>query len=154
MSDPDRLDTFTERARKVLDLAQEEAQQLNHNYVGTEHLLLGLVREGQGMGVLVLKHLGVNLDEVRSAVEAQLGGGDQAGVEEIGWTPLTKKVIELAADESRRLNHHFVGAEHLLMGLVRTGEGVAASVLENLGVNLEKVRIQAIRVASQRTDPP
>src|SRR5213078_4538415 len=136
----DRFDKFTERARKVLTLAQEEAQRFNHNYIGTEHLLLGLVREGDGVAARVLSNMGVQLPKVRSAVEFIIGRGEGAVVGEIGLTPRAKKVIELAIDEARRLNHHYIGTEHLLLGLVREGEGIAAGVLESLGVNLAKVR--------------
>src|SRR5512134_1274030 len=145
----DRFDKFTERARRVLTLAQEEAQRFNHNYIGTEHLLLGLVREGEGVAAKVLANLGVELNKVRSAVEFIIGRGDRAVMGEIGLTPRAKKVIELAVDEARRLNHHYIGTEHLLLGLVREGEGIAAGVLESLGVSLDKVRAQVIHVLSQ-----
>ena len=143
---PDRFDKFTERARRVLTLAQEEAQRFNHNYIGTEHLLLGLVREGDGVAAKVLSNLGVDLNKVRSAVEFIIGRGDRSGTGEIGLTPRAKKVIELAVDEARRLNHSYIGTEHLLLGLVREGEGVAAGVLESLGVNLERVRGETTRI--------
>src|SRR5215469_4500125 len=149
MSDRDRFDKFTERARRVLSLAQEEAQRFQHNYIGTEHLLLGLVREGDGVAARVLNNLGVELHEVRRAVEFIIGRGDRIVLGEIGLTPRAKKVIELAVDEARRLNHHYIGTEHLLLGLVREGEGIAAGVLESLGVNLEKVRTQTIQVLNQ-----
>src|SRR5579863_110546 len=149
----DQFDKFTERARKVLSLAQEEAQRFNHNYIGTEHLLLGLVREGDGVAAKVLSNLGVELNKVRSAVEFIIGRGDRIVLGEIGLTPRAKKVIELAVDEARRLNHHYIGTEHLLLGLVREGEGIAAGVLESLGVNLEKVRTQTIQVLSQSGAP-
>ena len=145
----DRFDKFTERARRVLTLAQEEAQRFNHNYIGTEHLLLGLVREGDGVAAKVLANLGVELTKVRSAVEFIIGRGDRAVLGEIGLTPRAKKVIELAVDEARRLNHHYIGTEHLLLGLVREGEGIAAGVLESLGVNLERVRAETTRILSQ-----
>src|SRR6266545_801285 len=122
----DRFDKFTERARRVLTLAQEEALRFNHNYIGTEHLLLGLVREGEGVAAKVLANLGVELNKVRSAVEFIIGRGDRAVMGEIGLTPRAKKVIELAVDEARRLGHHYIGTEHLLLGLVREGEGIAA----------------------------
>ncbi len=144
-----QFDKFTERARKVLTLAQEEAQRFNHNYIGTEHLLLGLVREGDGVAARVLSNMGVQLPKVRSAVEFIIGRGEGAVVGEIGLTPRAKKVIELAVDEARRLNHHYIGTEHLLLGLVREGEGIAAGVLESLGVNLEKVRAQVMQVVNQ-----
>ncbi len=146
---PDRFDKFTERARRVLTLAQEEAQRFNHNYIGTEHLLLGLVREGDGVAAKVLSNLGVDLNKVRSAVEFIIGRGDRSGTGEIGLTPRAKKVIELAVDEARRLNHSYIGTEHLLLGLVREGEGVAAGVLESLGVNLERVRGETTRILAQ-----
>src|SRR5207249_3858826 len=145
----DRFDKLTERARRVLSLAQEEAQRFNHNYIGTEHLLLGLVREGDGLAAKVLSNLGVELNKVRSAVEFIIGRGDRPTTGEVGLTPRAKKVIELAVDEARRLNHHYIGTEHLLLGLVREGEGIAAGVLESLGVSLEKVRAETQRILSQ-----
>ncbi len=145
----DRFDKFTERARRVLTLAQEEALRFNHNYIGTEHLLLGLVREGEGVAAKVLGNLGVELNKVRSAVEFIIGRGDRAVMAEIGLTPRAKKVIELAVDEARRLGHHYIGTEHLLLGLVREGEGIAAGVLESLGVSLDKVRAEVTRILSQ-----
>ena len=146
MNDKDRFDKFTERARRVLSLAQEEAQRFQHNYIGTEHLLLGLVREGEGVAAKVLSNLGVELNKVRSAVEFIIGRGDRIVLGEIGLTPRAKKVIELAVDEARRLNHHYIGTEHLLLGLVREGEGIAAGALESMGVDLEKVRAETLRV--------
>src|SRR5689334_22451235 len=145
----DRFDKFTERARRVLTLAQEEAQRFNHNYIGTEHLLLGLVREGDGVAAKVLSNLGVELNKVRSAVEFIIGRGDRMVIGDISLTPRAKKVIELSVEEARRLNHNHIGTEHLLLGLVREGEGIAAGVLESLGVNLEKVRSQVSQVVSQ-----
>ena len=134
------FEKFSERARRVLSLAQEEAQRFNHNYIGTEHILLGLVRENEGTAAKVLGGLGIELNKIRSAVEFIIGKGDTAASGEIGLTPRAKKVIELAVDEARRLNHHYIGTEHLLIGLMREGEGVAAGVLESLGVTLDKVR--------------
>ena len=145
----DKFEKFTERARKVFSLAQEEAQRFNHNYIGTEHLLLGLVREGDGIAARVLANLGVQLPKVRSAVEFIIGRGDGLVVGDPGLTPRAKKVIELAMDEARRLNNHYIGTEHLLLGLVREGEGIAAGVLESLGVSLEKVRQSVMQVVSQ-----
>src|ERR1051325_9357325 len=145
----DRFDKFTERARRVLSLAQEEAQRFNHNYIGTEHLLLGHVREGDGLAAKVLTNLGVELNKVRSAVEFIIGRGDRPTTGEVGLTPRAKKVIELAVDEARRLNHHYIGTEHLLLGLVREEIGRAAGVLESLGVSLEKVRAETQRILSQ-----
>ncbi len=150
--DRNRHDKFTERARKVLSLAQEEAQRFQHDYIGTEHLLLGLVREGEGVAAKVLSNLGVELKEVRNAVEAMIGRGDPIVLGELGLTPRAKKVIELAVDEARRLNHHYIGTEHLLLGLMREGESIAAEALQSLGVNLEKVRTETIRVLNQQKD--
>ncbi len=144
-----RFEKFSERARKVLSLAQEEAQRFNHNYIGTEHILLGLVRETEGVAARVLHNLGVELTKVRSAVEFIIGKGEKSVPGEIGLTPRAKRVIELAVDEARRLNHSYIGTEHLLIGLLREGEGVAAGVLESLGVTLEKVRNETNRILSQ-----
>ncbi|MCY4108922.1 MAG: ATP-dependent Clp protease ATP-binding subunit [Chloroflexi bacterium] len=144
----DRLDKFTERAKKVLVYAQDEATRFNHNYIGTEHLLLGLLREGEGIAARVLSNLGVELNKVRSAVEFIIGRGERMVVGDINLTPRAKRVIELAVEEARRLGHNYIGTEHLLLGLVREGEGIAAGVLESLGVNLEKVRAQVVQVVS------
>ncbi|HEV8634087.1 MAG TPA: Clp protease N-terminal domain-containing protein, partial [Chloroflexota bacterium] len=132
----DRFDKFTERARRVLTFSQEEAQRFNHNYIGTEHLLLGLVREGEGVAAKVLANMGLELNKVREMVQFTIGRGDRMVMGEIGLTPRAKKVIELAVDEARRLNHQYIGTEHLLLGLVREGEGIAAGVLVTLGVSL------------------
>ena len=150
--DRNRYDRFTERARKVLSLAQEEAQRLQHNYIGTEHLLLGLVREGEGVAAKVLSNLGVELNKVRSTIEFIVGRGDRIVLGQIGLTPRAKRVIELAVDEAHRLNHHYIGTEHLLLGLVREGDGIAVGALESLGVNLEEVRMETIRVLNQQKD--
>lgn len=144
-----RFEKFSERARRVLSLAQEEAQNFNHNYIGTEHILLGLVRETEGVAAKVLINLGVELSKVRSAVEFIIGKGERTSSGEIGLTPRAKKVIELAVDEAKRLNHQYIGTEHLLIGLLREGEGVASGVLESLGVNLEKGRGETTRILSQ-----
>jgi ATP-dependent Clp protease ATP-binding subunit ClpC len=149
MNEKERFDTFTERARKVLSLAQEEAQRFNHNYIGTEHLLLGLVRDSDSTAAKVLGNLGVELNKVRSAVEFIINRGDRIVLGDIGLTVRARKVIELAIDEAQRSNHHYVGTEHLLLGMVREGEGIAAGVLESLGVNLEKVRTETIQVLNQ-----
>jgi ATP-dependent Clp protease ATP-binding subunit ClpC len=143
-----RFEKFSERARRVLSLAQEEAQRFNHNYIGTEHILLGLVRETEGVAARVLSGLGVDLSKVRSAVEFIIGRGEKPTQGEIGLTPRAKKVVELAVDEARRMNHTYIGTEHLLIGLLREGEGVAAGVLESLGVTLEKVRAETHRILS------
>jgi ATP-dependent Clp protease ATP-binding subunit ClpC len=146
-----RFEKFSERARRVLSLAQEEAQRFNHNYIGTEHILLGLVRESEGVAARVLANLGTELSKIRSAVEFIIGRGERPSPGEIGLTPRAKKVIELAVDEARRLNHHYIGTEHLLIGLMREGEGVAAGVLESLGITLDKVRAETSRILSQST---
>jgi ATP-dependent Clp protease ATP-binding subunit ClpC len=142
----DKFDRFTKRARRVLTLAQEEAQRLNHNYIGTEHLLLGLVREDNGVAVRVLRELGVEPKQIRERIERTVGRGQRAMYGKLSLTPRTKRVIELAVDEARRLGHHYIGTEHLLLGLVREGEGVAVDVLKGLGISLEKVRSQTARV--------
>jgi uncharacterized damage-inducible protein DinB len=149
-----RFEKFTERARKALQLAQEEAQRFNHNYIGTEHILLGLVRQDDGVAARVLSNLGIELNKVRSSVEFIIGRGDSVVMGEIGLTPRSKRVIELALDEARRLNHHYIGTEHLLLGLVREGEGIAAGVLESLGVSLEKVRRSVLQVLKESGGEP
>ena len=140
VNDRDRFDRFTERARKVLSLAQEEAQRFQHNYIGTEHLLLGLVREGEGVAARVLESMGVELYKVRQAVEFIIGRGDRIVLGEIGLTPRAKKVIELAVDEARRLSHHYIGTEHLLLGLIREEKGIASLLLQKLDVDREAIR--------------
>src|SRR5207244_695348 len=142
----DRFDKFTERARKVLQLAQEEAQRFNHNYIGTEHILLGLVREGDGVAARVLNNMGIELHKVRSAVEFIIGRGDRMVMGEIGLTPRAKRVIELAVDEARHLNHHYIGTEHLLLGLLAEEESIAAGVLWSLGVSHQEARKEVIEV--------
>ena len=149
-----RFEKFSERARRVLSLAQEEAQRFNHTYISTEHVLLGLVRETDGVASRVLANLGVEPNKVRSAVEFIIGRGERTSGGEIGLTPRAKKVIELAVDEARRLNHHYIGTEHLLIGLLREGEGVAAGVLESLGVNLDKTRAETSRILTQSLQQP
>ncbi|MDE3102245.1 MAG: ATP-dependent Clp protease ATP-binding subunit [Chloroflexota bacterium] len=145
------FDRFNDRAKRVLALAQDEAIRFNHNYIGTEHLLLGLVREGEGVAARVLDSLGVELSKVRTAVEFIIGRGDSTTApSDITLSPRTKKVIELAIDEARKLGHSHVGTEHLLLGLVREGEGIASGVLESLGVSLEKVRHQVIATLGQQ----
>jgi ATP-dependent Clp protease ATP-binding subunit ClpC len=144
-----RFEKFSERARRVLSLAQEEAQRFNHNYIGTEHVLLGLARETDGVAARVLTSLGIELPKVRSAVEFIIGRGERPSPGDIGLTPRAKKVIELAVDEARRLSHHYIGTEHLLIGIMREGEGVAAGVLESLGVSLDKIRTETTRILNQ-----
>jgi hypothetical protein len=152
LSDRDRFEKFTERARKVLRLAQEEAQRLGHTAIGTEHLLLGLVREGDGVAAKVLTNLSVELDQVRREVEFIIGRQDRVVRGEIGLTPRAKKVIQLAVEEGQRLGHHYIGTEHLLLGLVREGAGIAAGVLARLGVKLDDVRAQTLHVLGQPDD--
>lgn len=144
-----RFEKFSERARRVLTSAQEEAQHLNHSYIGTEHILLGLIREEEGVAAKVLIGLGVSLSKVRSAVEYIIGRGEKSVTSEIGLTPRAKRVIELAIDEARRLGHNYIGTEHILLGLLHEGEGVAAGVLESFGISLEQVRTETTRVLSQ-----
>lgn len=144
----DRFDRFTERARAVLSRAQEEAQRLNHSYIGTEHLLLGLLGDGETPAARTLRQLGIELDQARKTVESIIGRGDREVFGEVGLTPRAKKVIELATDEARRLRHHYVGTEHLLLGLVREGDGIGARVLTDLGATLDHVRAQVIQVLS------
>ncbi len=152
MDSRDRFNKFTEHARKVLALAQEEAQRFQHNYIGTEHLLLGLVREGEGVAAKVLTNLGVQLGDVRRAVEFIIGRGDRIVEGEIGLTPRAKKVIELAVDEAKLLKHQYIGTEHILLGLVREGGGIAAGVLESMGVKLEQVRAETLKVLQGSED--
>lgn len=139
-------DKFTEQARKVFSVAQEEAQRFQHYYVGPEHLLLGLVQEGEGAAAKVLSDLGVELNKARRAVEFVVGHGDRMALGEVGLTPRAERVIELAADEARLLNHYHIGTEHLLLGLIREGGSIATGVLEALNVSLEEVRRLTIQV--------
>jgi ATP-dependent Clp protease ATP-binding subunit ClpA len=141
-----RFDKFTERARRVFAFAQEEARRFQHNFIGTEHLLLGLIRDGDGVALQVMRNLGIDPAQVREKVEYIIGRGDRIVQGQIGLTPRAKKVVELAVDEARRMNHHYIGTEHLLLGLVREGEGIAAGVLESLGMNLEKTRREIRKV--------
>jgi len=136
---------FTPRAKKVLELSMEEANELGHNYIGTEHLLLGLVREENGVAVKVLRELGVEPGQVIRAVERTVGRGERAPFGKPTLAPRTKRVIELAVDEARLMGHHYIGTEHLLLGLVREGEGIAVNVLRGLGINLDRVRTQTAR---------
>lgn len=149
-NDAQSFDKFTERARAVLSYSQEEAQRLNHNYIGAEHLLLGLLRATDGIAARALNSLGVELEEARRSVESIVGRGSRVVLGAVGMTPRAKKVIELATVEARKLNHHYIGTEHLLLGIVREGEGIATGVLERLGVTLVAVREQVMRVLSSR----
>jgi len=146
------FERFTEKAIKVIMLAQEEARRLGHNFVGTEQILLGLIGEGTGVAAKVLKSMGVNLKDARVEVEKIIGRGSGFVAVEIPFTPRAKRVLELSLEEARQLGHNYIGTEHLLLGLIREGEGVAARVLENLGVDLAKVRIQVIRMLGETAE--
>jgi ATP-dependent Clp protease ATP-binding subunit ClpC len=138
------FEIFTDRARRVVVLAQEEARMLNHNYIGTEHILLGLIHEGKGVGAKALESLGISLDTLQQQVKEKVGRGEHAPSGHIPFTPSAKKVLELALSESKALGHHYVGTEHILLGLVREGNGVAAQVLLKPGVDVNLVRQQVI----------
>jgi ATP-dependent Clp protease ATP-binding subunit ClpA len=142
------FERFTDRARRVVVLAQEEARLLNHNYVGTEHLLLGLAHEGQGVAAKALESLGISLEAVRAQVEEIIGQGQQAPSGHIPFTPRAKTVLELSLREANQLGHNYIGTEHLLLGLIREGEGVAAQVLVKLGGDLSRIRQQVIQLLS------
>jgi ATP-dependent Clp protease ATP-binding subunit ClpA len=140
------FERFTDRARRVVVLAQEEARMLDHNYLGTEHILLGLIHEGEGVAARALESLGISLEAVRQQVQEIIGRGQQAPSAHIPFTPRAKKVLELASQEALRLGHNYVGTEHILLGLIREGEGVAAQVLVKLGADLNRVRQQVIQL--------
>src|ERR1700709_598388 len=140
------MNNFPPRAQQVLALARKEADRFNHNYVGTEHLLLGLIKLGQGVAVNVLQKMGLDLDTVRTEVEKQVGSGPETKmVGNIPYTPRVKKVLALAGKEAKSLNHSYVGTEHILLGLLREGEGVAARVLKNLEVDIERTRNEILK---------
>src|SRR2546421_658180 len=140
------FERFTDRARRVVVLAQEEARMLNHNYIGTEHILLGLIHEGEGVAAKALESLGISLEAVRQQVEEIIGQGQQAPSGHIPFTPRAKKVLELSLREALQLGHNYIGTEHILLGLIREGEGVAAQVLVKLGADLNRVRQQVIQL--------
>src|SRR6059036_1369407 len=142
------FERFTDRARRVVVLAQEEARMLNHNYIGTEHILLGLIHEGEGVAAKALESLGISLEGVRQQVEEIIGQGQQAPSGHIPFTPRAKKVLELSLREALQLGHNYIGTEHILLGLIREGEGVAAQVLHKLGADLNRVRQQVIQLLS------
>src|SRR5438552_11834985 len=154
----DMFERFTDRARKVMALANQEAQRFNHEYIGTEHILLGLVKEGSGVGANVLKNLDVDLRKMRLEVEKLVKSGpDMVTMGKLPQTPRAKKVIEYAIEEARNLNHNYVGTEHLLLGLLREHDGVAAQVLMNLGLKLEEVREEVLNLLGagvENEDPP
>ena len=142
------FERFTDRARRVVVLAQEEARMLNHNYIGTEHILLGLIHEGEGVAAKALESLSISLEGVRQQVEEIIGQGQQAPSGHIPFTPRAKKVLELSLREALQLGHNYIGTEHILLGLIREGEGVAAQVLVKLGADLNRVRQQVIQLLS------
>jgi ATP-dependent Clp protease ATP-binding subunit ClpC len=138
------FERFTDRARRVVVLAQEEARMLQHNYIGTEHILLGLIHEGEGVAARVLESLGIGLEAVRQQVEEIIGRGQYASAGHIPFTPRAKKVLELSLREALQLGHTYIGTEHILLGLIREGDGVAAQVLVRLGADLNRTRQQVI----------
>jgi ATP-dependent Clp protease ATP-binding subunit ClpA len=140
------FERFTDRARRVVVLAQEEARMLNHNYIGTEHILLGLAHEGEGVAAKALEALDIQLEAVRQQVEEIIGKGQYAPSGHIPFTPRAKKVLELSLRESLQLGHDYIGTEHILLGLIREGEGVAAHVLVRLGADLDRVREEVIKL--------
>ena len=142
------FERFTDRARRAIVLAQEEARLLNHNYLGTEHLLLGLIHQGDGVAAKTLESLGISLADARTQVEETIGRGGQAPSDHIPFTPRAKKVLELSLREAQQLGHNYIGTEHILLGLVREADGVAALVLRNLGADLARVRQQVIQLLS------
>ncbi|MET0447541.1 MAG: Clp protease N-terminal domain-containing protein, partial [Aeromicrobium sp.] len=142
------FERFTDRARRVVVLAQEEARMLSHNYIGTEHILLGLIHEGEGVAAKALESLDISLEAVRGQVEDIIGQGQQAPSGHIPFTPRAKKVLELSLREALQLGHNYIGTEHILLGLIREGEGVAAQVLVKLGADLNRVRQQVIQLVS------
>ena len=142
------FERFTDRARRVVVLAQEEARMLNHNYIGTEHLLLGLIHEGEGIAAKALESMGVTLSAVREQVQDIIGPGQQAPSGHIPFTPRAKKVLELSLREALQLGHNYIGTEHILLGLIRAGEGVASQVLSKLGAEPSRVRQTVIDMIS------
>ncbi|MCW2699708.1 MAG: ATP-dependent Clp protease ATP-binding subunit, partial [Blastococcus sp.] len=148
------FERFTDRARRVVVLAQEEARMLNHNYIGTEHILLGLIHEGEGVAAKALESLGISLEGVRQQVEEIIGQGQQAPSGHIPFTPRAKKVLELSLREALQLGHNYIGTEHILLGLIHEGEGVAAKALESLGISLDAVREQVQEIIGQGQQAP
>jgi ATP-dependent Clp protease ATP-binding subunit ClpC len=145
------FERFTDRARRVVVLAQEEARMLNHNYIGTEHILLGLIHEGEGVAAKALNSLGISLQTVRQQVEEIVGQGQHSPAGHIPFTPRAKKALELSLREALQLGHNYIGTEHILLGLIREGEGVAAQVLVRLGADLNRVRLQVIQLVHGAT---
>ncbi|MGH3679495.1 MAG: Clp protease N-terminal domain-containing protein [Natronosporangium sp.] len=147
------FERFTNRARAIVVYAQDEARLLRHNYIGTEHILLGLLREGEGVAAQSLQGLEISLENVRRQVEEIIGQGGEAPTGHIPFTPRAKKVLELSLREALQLKHNYIGTEHILLGLIREGEGVAAQVLVRLGADLDRVRQQVVRLLGQRAEP-
>jgi ATP-dependent Clp protease ATP-binding subunit ClpC len=143
------FERFTERSRQVVVLAQDEARALKHNYIGTEHLLLGLLREDEGLAARVLESLDITVEEVRAQVERVVGRGDEPLTGQIPFTPRAKKVLELALREALVLGHNYIGTEHILLGIIRENEGVAARILLDFNADPEKVRDAVIRIVSE-----
>ena len=143
------FERFTDRARRVVVASQEEARTLNHSFIGPEHILLGLLNEGEGLAVRVLESLGISLETIRRQVEEIIGRGEYTSQKSIPFTPQAKKVLELSLSESKQLGHRYIGTEHILLGLIRQGDGVAAQVLAGLGADLERVRQQVIQLLSE-----
>src|ERR1051326_8547956 len=148
------FERFTDRARRVVVLAQEEARMLNHNYIGTEHILLGLIHEGEGVAAKALESLGISLEAVRHQVEEIIGQGGSSPSGHIPFTPRAKKVLELSLREALQLGHNYIGTEHILLGLIHEGEGVAAKALESLNISLEAVRQQVEEIIGQGQAAP
>jgi ATP-dependent Clp protease ATP-binding subunit ClpA len=147
------FERFTDRARRVVVLAQEESRMLNHNYIGTEHILLGLIHEGEGAAAQTLESLGISLEAVRDEVREMIGQGTSAPAGHIPFTPRAKKVLELSLREALHLQHDYIGTEHILLGLIREGEGVAAQVLQKLGADLSATRKKVLEVLSDQFRP-
>jgi ATP-dependent Clp protease ATP-binding subunit ClpC len=147
------FERFTDRARKVMAIANQEVQRFNHEYIGTEHILLGLIKEGSGTGAVVLKNLGVDIEKMLLEMEQLFklkGRPDKVTMDKQSPTLLSKKVIEYAIEEARNLNHDYIGTEHILLGLLRESEGIAAQVLVNLGVSIERVRTEILKLLNQQ----
>ena len=142
------FERFTDRARRVIVLAQDEAKMLNHNYIGTEHILLGLIHEGEGVAAKALEQMGISLEAVREQVEEIIGHGQNPPTGHIPFTPRAKKVLELSLREALQMNHSYIGTEHILLGLIREGEGIAAQVLIKLGADLNRVRTTVLALLS------
>jgi ATP-dependent Clp protease ATP-binding subunit ClpC len=145
---------FTDRARRVVVMAQEEARMLNHSFIGTEHILLGLIREGEGVAAEALESLGISLDAVRQQVEEIIGRGQHAPSGHIPFTPRAKKVLELSLREAVQLGHEYIGTEHILLGLIREGDGVAAQVLVKRGADLNRARQQVTQLLNGQQPQP